>query len=516
LASLVQALARVGGNTSLSRVLGFVRDLVIARLFGANAATDAFVVAFKIPNLFRRLFAEGAFAAAFVPVLSEYKSTRSFSDLKTFVDHVAGTLGLMLLVIAVLGVLGAPVLIMLFAPGWYFGDIGEPALAIEMLRLTFPYLLFISLTAFAGGILNTHGQFGVPAFTPVLLNLSLIAAALWLAPMLEQPIMALAWGVLIAGVAQFAFQLPFLYRLKLVPRFTVAPRDEGVRKVLRLMGPAVFGASATQIGLLLNTLIASLLVEGSMSWLYYSDRLMEFPVGILGAALATVILPHLSKTHHAASPGEFSRLLDWGTRWAIFFGVPAAIGLFVLAGPLISTLFQSAVFTPHDVTMASYSLMAYGLGLLPFLLIKIYAPGFYARQNTSTPVRFAIIAIVVNVLVSLLLFKPFGHVGLATATTISATVNATLLFVWLKREGAYHPPPGWWYLLLRIAVAGILMGLVLLWAVPALSDWTAAGQWWKAGQLLLWVVIGALVYFLTLLATGIRLRHLQGQMPASN
>lgn len=515
MSSLVRALAKVGGNTSLSRILGFVRDLVIARLFGANAATDAFVVAFKIPNLLRRLFAEGAFAAAFVPVLSEYKTTRSFSDLKTFVDHVAGTLGLALLIISLLGVLGAPVLIMIFAPGWYFGDTGNAPLAVEMLRLTFPYLLFISLTAFAGGILNTHGQFGVPAFTPVLLNLSLIAAALWLAPLLDEPIMALAWGVLIAGVAQFAFQLPFLYRLKLLPRFTVAPRDSGVRKVLKLMGPAVFGASATQIGLLLNTLIASLLIEGSMSWLYYSDRLMEFPVGILGAALATVILPHLSKTHFGSTPAEFSRLLDWGTRWSLFFGVPAAIGLFLLAGPLISTLFQSAVFTPRDVAMASYSLMAYSFGLLPFLLIKVYAPGFYARQNTRTPVRFAIIAIVVNVLVSVLLFKPFGHVGLATATTLSATVNAVLLFVWLRREQAYQPPAGWWPMLFKMVCAGALMGLVLFWFVPELAVWTTAGQWWKTGQLLLWVSLGALVYLATLVLLGIRPGHLRGQTPSA-
>ena len=512
---LVRALAKVGGFTSLSRVLGFIRDLVFARLFGANEATDAFFVAFKLPNLFRRIFAEGAFAAAFVPVLSEYKETREYSDLKSFVDHVAGVLGVATLAISLVGVLAGPLLIAIFAPGWYFGDTGDSALAGEMLRLTFPYLFFISLTAFAGSILNTHNRFGVPAFTPVLLNLCLIGAAYWLTPYFEQPVMGLAWGVFIAGVAQLAFNLPFLHQLRLLPKPTPSLRDPGVRKVLRLMGPAVFGASATQIGLLLNTLIASLLVEGSISWLYYSDRLLEFPVGILGAALATVVLPNLSRKYQTSSPGEFSALLDWGARWCVLLGMPAAVALFILAGPLISTLFQSAVFDAEDVAMSRLSLMAYAFGLLPFLLVKVFAPGFYARQDTKTPVRIAIIAIVINVLVSLALFKPLGHVGLALATTTMAVVNAGLLYLHIRRDRIYLPPVGWWALILKSVFASAAMGAMLFWFGGSLEQWVTAGGWWKVGRLSLLVVGGVVLYFGLLFLTGVRKGDFHGKPPES-
>ena len=305
---------------------------------------DAFFVAFKLPNLFRRIFAEGAFAVAFVPVLSEYKETREFSDLQSFVNHVAGVLGLVTLGISLLGVIAGPLLIAIFAPGWYFGETGNAALAGEMLRLTFPYLFFISLTAFAGAILNTHNRFGVPAFTPVLLNLCLIGAAYWLAPLFEQPVMGLAWGVFIAGAAQLAFNLPFLHQLRLLPKPVPSLKDPGVRKVLRLMGPAVFGASATQIGLLLNTLIASLLIEGSISWLYYSDRLLEFPVGILGAALATVVLPNLSRTYQTSSREEFSALIDWGVRWVVLIGLSGLVAHLSLTRAL--SLAPATVVTP--------------------------------------------------------------------------------------------------------------------------------------------------------------------------
>lgn len=510
---LVRALAKVGGFTSLSRVLGFLRDLVFARLFGANEATDAFFVAFKLPNLFRRIFAEGAFAAAFVPVLSEYKETRSYNDLKSFVDHVSGVLALATLAVSLIGVFAGPLLIAIFAPGWYFGDTGDAALAGEMLRLTFPYLFFISLTAFAGSILNTHDRFSVPAFTPVLLNLCLIGAAYWLTPMFEQPVMGLAWGVFIAGAAQLAFNLPFLHQLRLLPKPTPSLKDPGVRKVLKLMGPAVFGASATQIGLLLNTLIASLLVEGSISWLYYSDRLLEFPVGILGAALATVVLPNLSRKYQSSSTGEFSALLDWGVRWSVLIGLPAAAALFVLAGPLISTLFQSGVFDAEDVSMSRLSLMAYAFGLLPFLLVKVFAPGFYARQNTRTPVRIAIIAIIVNVTVSLLLFKPLGHVGLALATTTMAFVNAGLLFMHLRRDDIYQPPGGWFGLILKSLFAAAVMAAGLYWFAGPLDTWLAAGGWWKVGMMSLLVFGGATIYFGLLFLLGVRKGDFRGSPP---
>ena len=503
---MFRSLAKVGSNTLFSRILGFVRDLVFAHVFGANAGTDAFFVAFKIPNFLRRLFAEGAFSVAFVPVLTEYKERRSFDELRDFVDHVAGTLGAVLLAVTLVGVVGAPLLVMLFAPG-FIGAEGKLGLAGDMLRLTFPYLFFISLTAFAGGILNAHNRFGVPAFTPVLLNLSLIGCALWLAPLMDRPIVAVAWGVFIAGVVQFLFQLPFLHQLRLLPRFRFAPRDEGVRRIGRLMLPALFGVSVTQLNLLLDTLIASFLVSGSISWLYYSDRLMEFPVGVLGVALGTVILPNLSRKHATESLEGFSRTLDWGLRWTLLLGAPAAVGLLVLAGPMIATLFQSQVFTVSDVEMASRSLMAYSLGLLPFILIKVLAPGFYARQDTRTPVRIAVIAMAANMVMNIVLVFPLAHAGLALATTLSASLNAFLLFRGLRREEVYRPGAHWVWLGWRTGIACTAMAALLLWGAGPLESWTALGAWERAWRLLGWVVAGASAYGAILLLTGVRARH---------
>ena len=505
---MFRSLAKVGSNTLLSRVLGFLRDLVFAHVFGANASTDAFFVAFKIPNFLRRLFAEGAFSVAFVPVLTEYKERRTLDELKGFVDRVAGTLGAVLLGVTLVGVAGAPLLVMLFAPG-FIGAAEKLELAGDMLRLTFPYLLFISLTAFAGGILNAHNRFGVPAFTPVLLNLSLIGCALWLAPLMDRPIVALAWGVFVAGVVQFLFQLPFLLRLGLLPRFTFAPRDEGVRRVGRLMLPALFGVSVTQLNLLLDTLIASFLVSGSISWLYYSDRLMEFPLGVLGVALGTVILPNLSRKHANESVEGFSRTLDWGLRWTLLLGAPAAVGLLVLAGPMIATLFQSEVFTPGDVEMASRSLMAYALGLVPFILIKVLAPGYYARQDTRTPVRIAVIAMTTNMALNIALVFPLAHAGLALATTLSASLNALLLFRGLRREAVYRPPAGWGWLAGRAGLACAVMGALLWWGAGPLSAWTSAAPLDRVGWLAGWVAAGGLAYGATLLLLGVRPRHLR-------
>ena len=506
LPSMFKSLAKVGSNTLLSRVLGFVRDLVLAQLFGASAGTDAFFVAFKIPNFLRRLFAEGAFSVAFVPVLMEYKTQRSFDELRLFVGRVAGTLGGVLLLVTLIGVIGAPLLVMLFAPG-FIADQGKLTLAGDMLRLTFPYLLFISLTAFAGGILNAHNRFGVPAFTPVLLNLSLIGCALWLSPQMDQPVVALAWGVLIAGVAQFLFQLPFLHKLGLLPRFSFAPEDEGVRRIGRLMLPALFGVSVTQLNLLLDTLIASFLVTGSISWLYYSDRLMEFPLGVLGVALGTVILPHLSGKHASDSPRDFSRTIDWALRWTLLLGLPAAVALLVLAGPMIATLFQSEVFQAEDVEMARRSLMAYSLGLVSFIMIKVLAPGYYARQNTRTPVRFAVIAMASNMVMNLILVFPLAHAGLALATSLSASLNALLLFRGLRREGVYRPGQGWVALILRGALASALMAGVMWWGLGDLQVWVSMGRMDRVWQLLGWILAGALVYFSALALLGIRLRH---------
>ncbi len=503
---MFRSLAKVGSNTLLSRILGFARDLVVAHVFGANAGTDAFFVAFKIPNFLRRLFAEGSFAVAFVPVLTEYKEGRSFAELKRFVDHVAGTLGAVLLAVTLAGVLGAPVLAMLFAPG-FIGSEGKLELAVDMLRLTFPYLLFISLTAFAGGILNAHGRFGIPAFTPVLLNVSLISCALWLAPQMDRPIMALAWGVLFAGILQLLFQYPFLRRIGLLPRFVLAPKDEGVRRVGRLMLPALFGVSVTQLNLLLDTLIASFLVSGSISWLYYSDRLMEFPLGILGVGLATVILPNLSKKHATESPQGFSHVIDWALRWGLLLGLPSAVGLFVLAGPMIATLFQSGLFDAADVAMSRQSLMAYSLGLLSFILIKVLAPGYYSRQDTRTPVRIAVIAMLANMVMNIILVFPLAHAGLALATSLSATLNAFLLFRGLRQAGVYRPEAGWPLLILRAVIASTVMGGLLYWGVGDLASWLEGATWDKVGRLLVWVLAGIGSYFAVLALLGIGPRH---------
>ncbi|MCP5417897.1 MAG: murein biosynthesis integral membrane protein MurJ [Chromatiaceae bacterium] len=510
---MLNSLVKVGSNTMVSRVLGFIRDLVFAHLFGASAATDAFFVAFKIPNFLRRLFAEGAFSVAFVPVLTEYKEKRGFSELKLFVDHVAGTLGVVVLAVTLLGVIGAPYLILVFAPG-FIHETEKLLLASDMLRLTFPYLFFISLTALAGGILNAHNRFGVPAFTPVLLNLSMIACALWLSPLLQRPVVALAWGVLFAGIAQLLFQGPFLLQLKLLPRFRFAPKDAGVRRIGRLMLPALFGVSVTQINLLLDTLIASFLISGSISWLYYSDRLMEFPLGVLGVALGTVILPSLSRTHALESSEGFSQTIDWALRWALLLGMPAAVGLFVLSGPIISTLFQSKVFTAEDVALAQRSLMAYSLGLVSFILIKVLAPGYYARQDTRTPVRIAVIAMAANMGLNIILVFPLAHAGLALATTLSASLNAYLLWRGLCRQGVYLPQTGWPQLLLRVVAANCLLALALYWGGGALSEWTAAATWEKVWRLLGLVLCGTIVYVASLLLVGIRRYHFRGSTTA--
>lgn len=510
MASLSASIAKVGGSTLVSRVLGFVRDLVIARVFGADQATDAFFIAFRIPNLLRRLFAEGAFALAFVPVLNEYKDQRPFAELKGLVDSVAGTLGLTLLGVTALGVLAAPLLLLLFAPG-FANDIGQRELATEMLRLTFPYLLFIGLTALAAAILNTYGRFGIPALTPVLLNLALIGCALWLAPLMKQPILALAWGVLIAGIAQLAFQIPFLARLGLLPRPRLRWRDPGVRRILHAMAPALVGVSATQIGLLINGLLASFLAEGSISWLYYSDRLVELPLGLLGVALGTVILPRLAQQHAAAAPQALSRTLDWALRWVLLLGLPATVGLAVLAGPIMATLFHSAEFSAHDVTMASRSLMAYTLGLVAFMAIKVLAPGYYARQDTVTPVRIALISVLVNLVLSLALMGPLGHAGLALATAITALINGGLLLHGLRRRGVYRPEPGWTALVAKTLGATAAMAALLVWGSGATADWLARDGLERAAQLLGWIAAGGLVYGGTLWLAGIRPHQLREQ-----
>jgi len=513
---LLKSTAKVGAATITSRVLGFIRDMVLARYFGASGETDAFFLAFKIPNFMRRLFAEGSFSLAFVPVLSEVRASGDQRALKDLVDHVAGTLAGILLVITAVGILAAPVVLAIFAPGWAIEGRAEFGLSAEMLRITFPYILLISLTALAGGILNTFDRFLVPALTPVLLNLSLIAAAVLLSARLEVPVMALAWGVFAAGVVQLAVQVPALLRLGLLPRPRWGWRHSGVRKILHLMIPTLIGSSVAQINLLLDTVIATFLISGSVSWLYYSDRLLEFPLGVFGVALSTVILPNLSLKFARQNPEGFSATLDWALRLALIITLPAALGLAVLASPILVTLFQYEAFQMSDVDMSALSLSAYAVGLPAFIAVKVLAPGFYARQDTRTPVKIAITAMVSNMLLNLLFvvsltFAGFRgpHMGLALASSVAAYINAGLLYRSLRRQGAYRPEAGWLRVLLAVGVGCLAMVAVLAWLIDPPDQWAGWSAASRSYRLAFLIVLGAVVYMIATLAGGLRLRHLE-------
>ena len=505
--SLLKSTGIVSAMTSLSRVTGFIRDMVYAQMFGAGAGTDAFFVAFRIPNFLRRLFAEGAFSQAFVPVFSEYQTQRSPQELKELVDQVAGTLGAILLLISAIGVVAAPILILVFAPG-FTTNATQYDLTVEMLRITFPYLFFISLTAFAGGILNSCGKFAIPAITPVLLNLTMIAAALWLAPQMERPVVGLAWGVFIAGIIQLGFQIPFLRQIKLLPRPRWGWATQGVQQILKLMLPVLFGSSVAQINLLIDTVIASFLISGSVSWLYYSDRLVEFPLGIFGVALGTVILPKLSRQHANAEAGGFSQTLDWALRWALLIGVPATTALILLAGPLLSALFQYGEFDARDVTMSARSLMAFAFGLTAFMLIKVLAPGFYARKDTRSPVKYGLIAMAANTAMVLAFVWPLAHAGLALATSLAAYLNAGLLLYNLQQRAIYQPRSGWRKFLLQLFLANLVMGAVLWFGVGDFNDWLTADAQTRLWHLTWLIAAGGASYLLAVLAVGIRPRHL--------
>lgn len=501
--------------TLISRISGFIRDIVVTRLFGADAATDAFYVAFRIPNFFRRLSAEGAFSQAFIPVLSEYRQKGDTAALRDLIGHVTGVLGGILLVFTTLGVAAAPLVILVFAPG--FDEPERFELATRMLRFTFPYLFFISLVALAAGIMNSFQRFAVAALTPVWLNLCLIAAALWLAPHADPPVMALAWGALIAGIVQLLFQFPFLARLNMLPRPRWRWRHEGVQKILRLMMPSIFGSSVMQINLLIDTIAASLLAVGSVTWLYLADRMVEFPLGIIGIAIATVILPSLSDKHASQDGVAFSRNLDWAVRLVVLIGIPAFLGLALLAGPLMTALFQYGEFSARDSLMSSYALIAYALGLPAFMLVKILSPGFYARQDTKTPVYIGIIAMIAK-LVLLAATIPFllyyevqaGHAFLALATALSAWLQTWLLFGRLYKEGVYQPAALWRRFALQLLAASAAMSALLWFITPDPGAWSA-WPWWQRGLALGALVGGgSLVYFLVLWIGGVRLSHFRG------
>jgi putative peptidoglycan lipid II flippase len=507
---MLQSTAVTGSMTLLSRISGLARDKVYSFSFGSEPVMDAFFVAFKIPNLLRRFFAEGAFSAAFVPVLAEARERGDRSEVRELVGRTAGTLGVALFIVTLIGVIAAPVLIYLFAPG-FDGIDGRRAMAVTMLRWTFPYLFFISLTALAGAVLNTWHKFAVPAFTPLLLNLVLITFAGWLAPDSEDPGRTLAIGVFVAGAVQLCFQLPFVAKLRVLGRPRWAWKDAQVRKIVRLMVPVMLGSTVAQINILFDTLIATLLAAGSVSWLYYSDRLVEFPLGVFGIALATVILPTLSRQHALESPDKFSVTLDWALHLVVLIALPAAVGLFMLAEPMIATIFYGGAFGAQDVEMAAWSLMAFAPGLIAFILVKVLSPGFFARQDTKTPVRIAIRALVLGMILNVLFvyiawqtgWVP-AHAGLAAATSVSAMFNAGALLIGLLRQGVYRPTRGWPRFMFQTVAACGAMAISIHLLQQRFGDWIMLSGSRRIMALALCIAVPMLIYAMACLVVGIR------------
>lgn len=503
---LVRSASLVSFMTMLSRVLGFVRDIVLASVFGAGGAFDAFVVAFKIPNFMRRLFGEGAFAQAFVPILSEFRTRESQENTQEFVNRIAGTLGFVVLLVVLLAELIAPLIILVFAPG-FTEDPARYQLAVHMIRITFPYLILISLVSFAGSVLNTCGRFGIPAFTPVLLNIALITVAWFWAPHAATPIVVLAWGVLIGGVAQLLLQWPYLKKTGLLPLPKLGFRDPGVRRVMKLMVPALFGVSVAQMSLLIDNFFASFLPAGSISWLYYSDRLTYLPLGVIGVAIATVVLPSLSRDHSAQSHKKYSQTLDWALRIVLIIGIPSAVGLFTLSGPLLSTLIQHGEFNAFDVLMARKSLMAFSVGLPGFMFIKVLASAFYSKQNIRTPVKIAAAAMVLNLILNTVLIHPLAHAGLALATSISALFNAGFLLFLLLRKKIYQPRARWLSFLFRIFIAAALMAAFILWFSEPIDVWTHWHTPERVLHLSALIAVSMVLYFGSLWLMGLRIHH---------
>jgi putative peptidoglycan lipid II flippase len=507
--NLHKTLATVSGMTMLSRITGLVREFLIARTFGASVYTDAFFVAFRIPNLLRRLFAEGAFSQAFVPILAEYKNQRGPRATRILADHVATVMFWVLLATSILGVIASPAIVLLMASG-FAADPLAMSLSVSMTRIMFPYILFMSLVALAGGILNTWREFRVPAFTPVLLNLSFIFCTLLIAPRLSQPVFALAIAVIIGGVLQLGLQLPALRKIGMLPRISLNPfeilSDEGVRRVLKQMLPATFAVSAAQISLIINTNIASHLTDGSVSWLSYADRLMELPTGLLGVALGTILLPSLSNANSRGDQREYSSLLDWGLRLTFLLAMPAAIALMVLSVPITATLFHYGRFDALSVDMTAQALIAYGVGLMGLILVKILAPGFYAKQDISTPVKIGVGVLIATQLMNLIFVPWIAHAGLALSIGLGATLNAFFLFVMLRKNKIYQPESGWPLFIIQIFGALFILAGVGLW-MGSQFDWIAlqAAPWTRIGLLFVIVLICAVGYFAALMAMGLRL-----------
>jgi len=503
--------------TLVSRILGLVRDVVVANILGAGIASDVFFFANKIPNFFRRLFAEGAFAQAFVPVLSEYHTKDEQNDAsiengetRKLIAQVSGTLGVIITIVTLIGMIASPLFVILFGFGWFLDWLNDGPkaeqfeLASSLLKITFPYLWFVSFTALAGAILNTFGRFAVSSFTPVLLNVCIIACAIYLSPLFDNPAYALAWGVFIGGLAQFLFQIPFLVKAGVLVKPQWAWHAAGVKKIRQLIVPALFGVSVTQINLLLDTLIASILVTGSISWLYYANRLLEFPLGLFGIGIATVILPSLAKLHIKKDNQEFSETITWGLKIVSLLGWPALAGLMVLAQPIIMILFMRGEFSQDTVLQVSYALFAYLSGLISFMFIKILAPAYYARQDTKTPVKIGIKAMVANMIFNLLLAPFFGYVGLAIATAMSAMLNALMLYHGLKSNGVFQLSRTTWWFFVRLVFSALVMALVVYRLSPAFDVWLEMTKMMQIQQLLICISVGMLSYFISLIILGIR------------
>jgi putative peptidoglycan lipid II flippase len=501
--NLLRTLSAVSALTLLSRITGLMRESIKAVGFGAGLQMDAFEAAFRLPNILRRMFAEGAFSQAFVPILAEYKRSRGEAATRDLVGKVGSVLAVTLIVISVFGIIAAPWLVYVLA-GSFVRTPGKVELTTVLIRIMFPYVLFVSLVSLAGGVMNVHRRFAVPAFTPVLLNLAIIAAAVFVAPHVEPPILALAVGVFVGGVAQLVFQLRPLARLGMLPRFRLDWRDEGVRRVLRAMGPAVLGVSASQISTLINTQLAAYLGDGRISWITYADRLMEFPSALLGVALATILLPNLSKHHHDANDAQYRELLDWGLRLTFLLALPAALALALLAVPLISTLYQYGRFTVLDVWQTRAALLGYSVGLLGLIAVKILAPGFYARHDMRTPVRIAFVTLLVSQTMAVILMFQIGHAGLTLSISLGASLNAALLYRAMRRRDVYRPLPGWGRFLGRVAVALCVLGAVLWWTAGDDAFWLAAGLWAKVGRLGMIIAGGAVAYLGSLWLVGFR------------
>ncbi|EGQ8310693.1 murein biosynthesis integral membrane protein MurJ [Vibrio parahaemolyticus] len=505
----------VSAMTLISRVLGLVRDVVVANLMGAGASADVFFFANKIPNFLRRLFAEGAFSQAFVPVLTENHAQGDMDKTRELIARAAGTLGVIVSIVTVLGVLGSGVVTALFGFGWFLDWMhGGPAaekfeLASLMLKITFPYLWFITFVALSGAILNTLGKFAVSSFTPVFLNVMIILTAWFISPQMSQPEIGLAIGVFLGGLVQFLFQIPFLIKAGVMVKPKWGWRDPGVVKIRTLMIPALFGVSVSQINLLFDTFIASFLQTGSISWLYYSDRLLEFPLGLFGIAIATVILPALSRKHVDSQSEGFAHTMDWGVRMVTLLGIPAMLGLMALAKPMLMVLFMRGEFSPQDVHQASLSLLAYASGLLNFMLIKVLAPGYYSRQDTKTPVKYGIIAMVTNMVFNAIFAYFYGYVGLAIATALSAFVNMALLYRGLHIAGVYQITKRTVFFIIRLVIAGAAMVAAILWQLEDMSVWLEWSFAHRSGMLGMLIGLGAAVYLAVLFLTGVRLKDLK-------